>query len=115
MRRRRSSAETTAGLSSLPPGQAGDAVSATRKRLAPWDRIKFLLLLGLVWWLLVWALKSNDWQVPFTDAMRIETRSGAWVFVLLGLEAMRQVHFLISEHWARYHRFWTVTFFGGFD
>ena len=45
----------------------------------------------------------------------IEARSGAWVFVLLGLEALRQIHYLISEHWAGYHRFWTVTFFGGFE
>src|SRR5262249_52196640 len=115
MRRRRSSVEATASLSSLPPGQARDDVSATRKRLAPWDRIKFLLLLGLGWWLLVWALKSNDPHIPFTDAVRIETRSGAWVFVLMGLEAIRQIHYLISEHSAKYYRFWTVTFFGGFE
>jgi len=37
------------------------------------------------------------------------------VFVLLGLELLRQVHFLISEHSARYHRFWTETFFGSFE
>src|SRR5262249_56282027 len=40
-------------------------------------------------------------------------RAGAWVFVLAGLEAIRQIHFLISEHWAAYHRFWTHTVFGG--
>src|SRR5215468_3138689 len=115
MRRRRSSAETTADLNALPPGQAQGDLKATRKRLAPWDRIKFLLLLGLVWWLLVWALMADDWHIPFTDAMRIETRSGLWVFVLIGLEAIRQFHYLISEHSARYHRFWTVTFFGGIE
>jgi ATP-dependent Zn protease len=47
--------------------------------------------------------------------MRIESRSGAWVFVLLGLEAIRQIHYLISEHSARYHHFWTVSFFGGIE
>jgi cell division protease FtsH len=96
----------------LPPGENA---RGTRKRLSFWDRIKILLLLGAVWFVLVWAVIANDPHVPFADAMRIETRSGAWVFVLIGLEAIRQIHYLISEHSARYHRFWTVTFFGGIE
>ena len=31
---------------------------------------------------------------------------GWWVFVLAGLELVHQVHFLISEHSARYNQFW---------
>ena len=73
----------------------------TRKPLALWDRIKFLLLLGLVWFILVWSAMANDPLVGFSDAMRIEVRTGWWVFVLIGLEVLRQVHFLISEHSAR--------------
>jgi cell division protease FtsH len=107
-------AETPEGLS--PPGSpAGERAEATRKRLSFWDRIKFLLLLGLLWFVLVWAAVANDPEIPFADAMRIETRAGAWVFVLLGLEALRQIHFVISEHSARYHRIWTVRFFGGIE
>ncbi len=107
-------AETPEGLS--PPGlPLNDGDGATRKRLSFWDRIKVLLLLGILWIVLVWAVIANDPQVPFADAWRIETRSGAWVFVLIGLEALRQIHYLISEHSARYHRFWTVTFFGGIE
>ncbi len=107
-------AETPQGLS--PPGlPLGDRDGATRKPLSFWDRIKVLLLLGILWVVLVWAVIANDPQVPFADAMRIETRSGAWVFVLIGLEALRQIHYLISEHSARYHRFWTVGFFGGIE
>ena len=100
-----------------PPGSSppGENAKVTRKRLSFWDRIKFLLLLGLVWFILVWAAIANDPEIPFADAVRIETRAGAWVFVLMGLEALRQIHFLISEHSARYYRFWTVSFFGGID
>ena len=87
----------------------------TRKPLSLWDRIKFLLLLTLVWFVLVWSTMANNPLVGFSDAMRIEVRTGWWVFVLLGLEVLRQVHFLISEHWAAYNRFWTETVFGGFD
>ncbi|MDR0343386.1 MAG: AAA family ATPase [Nocardiopsaceae bacterium] len=85
----------------------------TRKPLAIWDRIKFLLLLALIWVILLWSALINDPGIPFSDGVRIEVRAGAWVIVLAGLEALRQIHFLISEHWAGYHRFWTQTFFGG--
>jgi cell division protease FtsH len=108
-------------VAEIPTGEsplglpAGQKAEGTRKRLSFWDRIKVLLLLVLLWFVLVWAVIANDPQVPFSDAMRIETRSGAWVFVLIGLEAVRQIHYLISEHSARYHRFWTVTFFGGIE
>jgi cell division protease FtsH len=114
MRRRRPLAEIPE-RPNLPGGQPGDRARETRKPLSLWDRVKFLLLLAIVWWILLWAAMANDPILPFTDAMRIEVRTGAWVFVLLGLEALRQIHFLISEHRAGYHRFWTVTFFGGFE
>jgi ATP-dependent Zn protease len=34
---------------------------------------------------------------------------------LIGLEAIRQLHYLVSERSAGYHRFWTKTVFGRFD
>lgn len=111
---RRPVAESSDGL--RPPGELqGNQARPTRKRLSLWDRVKFLILLALLWWVLVWSVKANDPFVPFQDALRIEIRAGAWVFVLLGLEAIRQIHFLVSEHWAGYHHFWTVRFFGGIE
>ena len=92
-----------------------DAHRLTRKPLSLWDRIKFLVLLGVVWILLVWSVMANDPLVGFSDAVRIEVRTGWWVFVLAGLELLRQIHFLISEHWRAYYRFWTVTVFGGME
>src|SRR5215472_2472149 len=83
--------------------------------MALWDRLKFLVLLTLIWWILVWSAMANNPLVGFSDAVRIQVKAGAWVFVLLGLEVLRQVHFLISEHWAGYHRFWTHGVFGGFE
>src|SRR5215469_110817 len=113
MRRRKPQGEIAESMS-VPGAPLRDDTSATRKRLAPWDRIKFLLLLLLVWWVLVWSPMGNP-DMSFRDALLTEVRSGAWVFVLMGLEAIRQIHYLISEHWAGYHRFWTVKFFGGFE
>ena len=98
-----------------PSGRPRDEDRLTRKPMSIWDRIKFLLLLGLVWFILVWSAMANNPLIGFSDAMRIQVRTGWWVFVLIGLELLRQVHFLISEHSAGYHRFWTETVFGGFE
>lgn len=86
----------------------------TRPKLKLWDRSKFILLFVAVWFLLVWA-EVASWSgfLPFEEAMRRELTSGMWVLVLLGVEVVRQLHYLISEHSAGYHKFWTRTFFGG--
>src|SRR5689334_18718394 len=113
----------TAGPPGVPPpppppppsGRPRDEDRLTRKPLSVWDRIKFLLLLGLIWFLLMWSVMANDPLVGFSDAVRIQVRTGWWVFALMGLEVLRQVHFLISEHSAGYHHFWTETVFGGFE
>jgi len=99
----------------MPGGRPKDEDRLTRKPLAFFDRIKFLVLLGLLWFILVWSVMANDPIVGFTDAMRIEVQQGWWVFVLLGLEFLHQVHFLISEHSRAYHRFWTAMVFGGME
>ncbi len=98
-----------------PGGRPRDDDRPTRKPLPLWDRVKFLILLVLVWFVLVWSVMASDPIVGFKDAMRIEAKAGWWVFALIALEIVRQVHFLISEHWAGYHRFWTRTFFGGWE
>jgi cell division protease FtsH len=78
----------------------------TRKRMPLWDRIKWLVLLLVIWLLLVWSLMADDPLVGFLDALRIEAQLGWWVFILAGLEVIHQTHFLISEHWAGYNQFW---------
>jgi cell division protease FtsH len=98
------------------PGEhVAEPEGRTRKRLPLWDRIKFLLLLGIVWWLMVWAAMASNPILPFADAVRIQLRSNWWLLALMGLEIVRQIHFLISEHWSAYHSFWTKKVFGGAD
>ncbi|GLH98984.1 AAA family ATPase [Phytohabitans aurantiacus] len=99
-----------------PPDEGPrDDTRTTRPKLALWDRIKFIVLLSLLWLVLVWASMADNPLLPFVDAARIEARESFWVFVLLGLEVIRQAHFLISERWAAYHYFWTYRVFGGFE
>jgi len=93
-------------------GRPREEDSLTRKRILLWDRIKWLVLLTAIWFILVWSVMANDPLVGFVDAMRIEVSTGWWVFVLAGLEVLHQLHFLISEHWAGYNQFWVNRVWG---
>jgi cell division protease FtsH len=77
----------------------------TRRRMSWWDHVKWLVLITIAWFLLVFSMLSDP-LVPFGDALRIQLRMAAWVLVLFGLEVLHQLHFVISERWGRYHQFW---------
>jgi cell division protease FtsH len=101
----------------LPPPDSGplDAHPVTRKPMELWDRIKFIVLLVLLWLILVWAMMADNPLVGFSDAVRTQVREGYWVFILIGLEVLRQLHFLVSEHSRTYYRFWVTLVFGGLE
>jgi ATP-dependent Zn protease len=86
-----------------------------RRRLAPWDRIKFLLLFGALWFFLVWSDMAANPLVSFRDAWLTRTETTRWLIVVIGLELLRQVHVLVAERWGAYNRFWTDRFFGGLE
>src|SRR5215203_2068374 len=98
-----------------PGKHALEPEARTRKPSPLWDRAKILLLVGIAWLILLWASMANNPILPFTDAVRLQVRSGWWLLALMGLEAIRQRHYLVSEHWSGYHLFWTKTLFGRFD
>src|SRR6266511_3065594 len=87
----------------------------TRKPQALWDRVKYLLLLTALFWFFVWAAIADNPLLPFNDAVNDTASEKWWIFLLGGLELVRQVHYLISERSAAYHRFWTQRVFGGFN
>ncbi|WIM98522.1 AAA family ATPase [Actinoplanes oblitus] len=89
----------------------------TRKKLPFWDRIKFLLLFTVAWFALVWTDMADNPILPFQDAMyaRLHSGSGLTILVLAGIEVLRQLHYLISEHVSWYHRMWTHGIFGGVE
>ncbi|MGQ0576524.1 MAG: AAA family ATPase [Pseudonocardia sp.] len=97
-----------------PPGEPPHAPPRpTRKRMAPWDRIRLLVLLAVAWLILVWAAMADNPLLPFVDSVRIQAVESQWLLWLAGAELLRQIHFLISEKWAGYHHFWSVRVFGG--
>lgn len=81
------------------------APGATRTRL--WDRVKILLGLAALHLLLTWKVTAEYAGVmPFADGARTVSGEHPWIFWLMGAEAARQAHLLMSERWAAYRRFW---------
>ncbi len=79
-----------------------------------WDRVRILLLLGVVVFLFV-AKDVNPPFVTWGDSFSDFASSGfgTGLLILIGLETLRQIHYLISEFWAGYHYFWQQKVFGG--
>ena len=98
-----------------PPAAGPPPRRPTRPKAPLWNRIRLLLLLGSIWLILVWASMADNPLLPFVDAVRLHLVESQWLLWLMGLELLRQIHYLVSEHWSAYHRFWSNTMFGGFD
>src|SRR5579859_8116668 len=96
----------------VPTASPQRAAPARRKPLALWDRVKFLVLLGIIWGLSLWASMANNPLLGFNDAVNQQLKAKWWLLTLAGIEIVRQVHYLVSEHWSRYHRMWTLRIFG---
>ena len=83
-----------------------DSERRTRVHLSFFDRTKFLLLFGITYLVLVWALLSENPLYSFSDAAIKVSNDKAWLFWLAAGEVIRQIHFLISEFISPYHRLW---------
>ncbi|GAA2204544.1 hypothetical protein GCM10009850_004170 [Nonomuraea monospora] len=99
-----------------PGSGPNDPESVTRKKMQFWDRSKFLIALVLAYLVLTWKVMADfEGIISFPEAARRIAMEYQWIFWLLGAEIVRQLHFLISEHWSGYHRFWSQKVFGGFE
>jgi cell division protease FtsH len=87
----------------------------TRKPLSWWDRVKILAFLLGAWLFLFWAAAAENPLLSLREVAELTARSQGWLLVLAGIEFLRQLHYLISENSAAYHRFWTQRVFGGWD
>jgi cell division protease FtsH len=89
------------------PGPATDSPPRpTRKPMPFWDRIKYLLLLGVLFWWFVWSAMADNPLVNFGDSLQMTVTSKWWIFLIAGVELLRQLHFFISERSAAYHGWW---------
>jgi cell division protease FtsH len=86
----------------------------TRRPLALWDRLKFSVLFTGLWFIVVWYQMAQYRILGFTDAARqqlqVNSGTGRWLVLLLGLEVLRQLSYLLAEHWRFYYRVSTGVF-----
>src|SRR4051795_8712483 len=86
-----------------------------RKPMSFWDRTKILILLAGLWFVFVLAATGDNPILPFSEAMREQARSKWWLLALIGIEVIRQLHYVVSERSEGYHRFWSERFFGNIE
>ena len=86
----------------------------TRPPMALWDRTKFLLLFLGAWVVLVWNfyIENEVLEPTLGDAVYQQLRAGRVWLVLAGIELVRQLHYIVSEHWAGWHQLWSKRIFG---
>ncbi|MEI7930190.1 MAG: AAA family ATPase [Actinomycetes bacterium] len=83
-----------------------DTDRKTRIHLTFYDRVKFLLLFGVVFFVLAWASMADNPLLSFSDAITRTAQVRGWLLVLVAVEVLRQLHFLLSELLAPYHGIW---------
>jgi len=88
-----------------------DADRRTRRKLDPWDRSKYLILGSILFAFFWWQKLSGNPIKSVADGFWETVEKQAWVWVLLGLEVLRQLHFVVAEHWSGYYRFWKFKVF----
>jgi len=95
------------GLAALPPSSAPVLdVWPLRPPLSGWQRSRILVLLVALWWLVLWADLTNNPIEPFSVAVGNQLTSMWWLEGLAGLELVRQLHYLASEHSVTWNRLW---------
>lgn len=96
-------------------GEGSAPERVTRGRQPLWDRVKFLLLAAVLLGFSFWIELADNPLMSAHDAwIRTVDRRG-WLLALGALELVRQLHFLVAERSARYHRLWSHHVFGRFD
>jgi cell division protease FtsH len=94
-------------LPDLPPSSAPVLdVWPLRTPITAWQRSRILVLVVALWWLLLWADLTNNPIEPFSVAVGNQLTSMWWLEGLAGLELLRQIHYLVSEHSVTWNRFW---------
>jgi ATP-dependent Zn protease len=86
-----------------------------RRPMVFFDRIKVLVIIALI---ILLTTMYEAQQIPllsFGDALRDQLRAKWWLLIIAGLEVLRQIHYVISEHSESWHMFWDRKVFGGWE
>ena len=97
----------------IPPPD--DREPKVRPKAVLWDRIKILVFLSAFILLSAAYLHSQIPIMSFGEALKDQLRAKWWLEVIMGLEILRQIHYLVSERSPAYYQFWQGKVFGGWD
>ncbi len=86
-----------------------------RRKMFFFDRVKVLVLLAVFLGLTTSQQKTDIPLMTWGEALRDQLNAKWWVLVLAGLEVIRQIHNVISEHSEGWHQFWQTKVFGGWE
>jgi cell division protease FtsH len=90
-------------------------VKEKRRKALFYDRIKILVIIAVVFGFVVVKRKADVPIMSWAEVLREQLRAKWWLVVLACLEAIRQVHYFISERSAGYNAFWTQHVWGAWD
>jgi cell division protease FtsH len=102
------------GVDNLPvldPSTAPSVQLVVRAHIGWWDRLKVVVALVAVWWLLLWTDLANNPIESFSTAFHQQISSLWWVEALIVLEFVRQLHYSIAERSPRWYRLWSLGIF----
>jgi cell division protease FtsH len=87
----------------------------TRRRSLFYDRIKILVILTVVFGFLVVKLKADIPIMTWGEAARQTAQDYWWLFLIGGLELLRQLHYVVAERSAAYNTFWDSHVWGAWE
>ncbi len=80
-----------------------------------WDRSKLLLVLGAIFVFLTAGVTSANPLMPITAAAAHEASTAWWLVLLILIEALRQIHYAISERSPEWNTFFSEVVFKSFN
>ena len=92
-----------------------DREPPVRRKMFFYDRVKILVLIAIGIGLATSHQKTDIPLMTWGEALRDQLRAKWWVLIIAGLEVVRQIHNLISEHSKGYNQFWQKKVFGGWE
>ncbi|MFM8563270.1 MAG: AAA family ATPase [Acidimicrobiia bacterium] len=103
-----------------PPGNVHTAVvedrePRTRRKGFFFDRIKVLVLIAVFFLITVSYEQSQIPLMSWADAFRDQAEAKWWLWVVAGVEVVRQLHYFVSEHAGGYNTFWRKRVWEGWD
>jgi cell division protease FtsH len=80
----------------------------TRKPAGTWDRLKLIVFFTGSFFFLAWGTVQG--APTYAEQLHRAVRSYWWLLALVGLELLRQAHYMLAENFPGYYAFWNRIF-----